>query len=704
MRWATQESKVYLNWLLGLNTNLIYHRFINNEIVKPSYSTIKGKTTFSLYKRKAYRNILTQHQYTWRDFTDCTKTRRGKCWTEWRDLYFYWVSPDWTAWVIFKAYQDASWRINCIVDITTPFCTCECGNNQFQKTTRARGIKKVSWYNWSIVRVNLGTEAEPNYVQRFVDDDWQTFTVWDYLYIKCWNSTALASAYNQVRTIATTNPDWTISLNAPFTWIIAPNELDGIEFEVYSEYGEVVLYPTCAGMMMLDPTNQHTSLVCWTSSVNSCIKSIIQNNWNILYLNSNGFLTYSQWWTNNLYFQSAQTLSLWPNVLWVANLKRNIIYFGNDFTWVVYPQTAQDGTTYYNQYSLSDTVWVRSPMSYYIDNEAMLMFANNKRLYTVTLVANWWSYELKLEDISDLFKWDLDLIDYWDEVYISKYNNEIRLHIIWKSIENLWGRTKMLIFDQDYKLYHIHTVCCSEVTKTCWDLFLWDWVFARCWFEDCWFPDENNNTIWTQFYDQVIEIFVWSNESNWTGVDLLRPKKVEYIKTSLWPSIITDSTMINYTQYRDCYMSEYSIRDFKTCSIDNWNKIAQWLEIEPDECMIDDLKECHNLARQCKGIEPQQEERVCKCPAEYKQNQDYCVCYKDNAYFLSPVHDIVTKPKPKRSKLVKVQWIAQNWDALYFEWMVMRIALMNYDDDYTNNLVENEKCCYTPCETKCIQK
>lgn len=258
-----------------------------------------------------------------------------------------------------------------------------------------------------------------------------------------------------------------------------------------------------------------------------------------------------------------------------------------------------------------------------------------------------------------------------------------------------------MIFDQDYKFYHIHTVCCSEITKTCWDLFLWNGIFARCWYEDCWYPDEDNNTIWTQYYDQIIEIFVWSNENNGTGIDLLRPKKVEYIKTSLWPSIITDSTMINYTHYRDCYISEYSIRDFKTCSIDNWNKIAQWDEIEPDQCMIDDLKECHNIKRWCNGIKQQQEEMICKCPTEYEPKQDYCVCYEDNAYFLNPVHDIVTKPKTKWAKLVKVQWIAQNWDALYFEWMVMRVALQNYDDDYTINLVENEKCCYAPCETKC---
>ena len=702
MKSNNKESKLFFNWLLSWNPNLVYDRFVNNDVVRPSYSKIKGKTAFSLRKRKAYRNIMTLIEYDWRESTDCVMTRRWKCWTEWRDLYFYMLSPDWQQASILKAYQESNWHINCVAELTKPFCACECWSWQFQKTAWARWVKKISWYKWKIIWVNLWTTEEPNRVQRFVDEDWQEFSPWDYLYIKCWDSTANASAFWQVREIIKVNTDWTISLSSPFLWIIAPYTLENIEFEVYEDYWEVILYPTCNGMMMINPYNQYTSSVCWTQSSTTCIKSIIQNNWNIMYLNDRWFLSYSQWWMNNLYFNASSTLSLWPQVINAVNFKRNVIYFWNDFTWVVYQNILQDWTITYNQYQLSETKWVRSNNSYMVDDDAFIMLSNDKRLYSVSLVANGQYFELRMEDISDLFRWDLDLIQPWDEVYISKYHNEIRIHIVWGIIQDIDNRTKMLIFDKDYKFYHIHTVCCDKITKSCWDLFLWSWIFARCWYEDCWFTNAEWEYEWWSYYDQIISLTLWTLENNWTWIDPLRPKKISYLKTLIWPSIITDSTSISYTVDRDCYKWQYQIRDFKNCFIDNWNKAYQWLEIEPDECIIDDLQECQNIKQPCLWIELQEEETVCRCPLEKKDKQDYCICYKDNSYFLSDTYSIVSKYETKRSTIISIEWRAWWWDDIYYQWMVWRVHLLDYDNDYNENVIENEKCCYDTCEKKCV--
>ena len=114
--------------------------------------------------------------------------------------------------------------------------------------------------------------------------------------------------------------------------------------------------------------------------------------------------------------------------------------------------------------------------------------------------------------MSDYVKWDLDLLTEDDEVSISSDEREMKIFI------TNGGGTKILIYDNDYSVRHIHKTCCASLTWYKETFFLWDGLYKYCWNTDCawlveWVDDENK-PIWKiapdqwTFFQQKLSAFI----------------------------------------------------------------------------------------------------------------------------------------------------------------------------------------------------
>lgn len=720
MFWNNITSQdIQINWKLAWKPNILYHKIINNDIVKSAYSDKKQATNFALNKRLAYKNVLANPDYIGWQFTDCTSVMRWKCEDEWRDIYRYAIDPSWESAQIFKSYRWIDWEENCISVplFDTPICRCKCQANNFIKllwpTWARRLLSNSQLYSSTGVQKNVPTSIW-SFQWRFYDDSfstrnfWTAVQTWDYIYAYCSSNSDWSWFAWQIRKIVWF--DWsTNEILTDVAWTLDANQLewDEITYSIFSDWWEIIVYPICSWLMSLHPDGSwYTILPVCNAETNpdNCIWSLQEHDWSIHYLDDKWWNRYWWIWYDIFYFSDNQIVSTPATTIWTVSFRDHLVYFWYDFIWAIFRSTFYNNADY-QSLKLSDNFWIRSRYSYLVDDNSFLMVTSWKRLKSISVIQSWWEPQIKIDDVTDFFNGDLDKLNKWDEVYMSKVWSEIRIHIVWRELDDwdkiTWRRTKMLILDTEYWLYHIHTVCCAEITRYCWWKYLWWWIYDRCWYQDCWYPNEYWITTWMSRYDQIIACFIWDNQNNNLWFDLFNPKKISYTKTMLWPSILTnDNTSLTYTQYRNWYKSKYILNEFENIKwVSDWNKVFAWEVIEPDECIIDDLLDCQNIDNECKYwmLDTRWPDR-CNCEWEIMPQDDYCVCYNNKWYFLSNVYPVESKRESKRCDLIEIEWRSSMWDRMNFNGFVSRVSIGQITDDiYDDNTLENEDCCVKKC-------
>ena len=736
MFWTNiKETEVIVSWKLAWKINQVYDKIVNNDIVWPAYLDWRSAGTFWLDKRKAYLNILANEDYSWREFTDLEAIRVWKCDDEWYHLYFYAVSPWWEDAQIIKSFLEPNGDMSCISQpiFDKPFCHCKCQANNFIKVNWPRGRKRIlpnwSTKSWTWVQINHLYTSTNEQEWRFADAFWSSansawnfwvdVNIWDYIYVYCsWSEVTNAIAWQVRKIIWYDSTTKELILDLP--WNLTTNitaiqqEWDEAEYVIFSEWWETLVYATCSWLKSIHPDEWfHEVLpICWAETIwDTCITSLNYHNWRIHYINDKWWNVFSEKWYNQFAFDATNSVPLPPSTLNWVSFRNHIVYFWRDFTWAIYPVTADNSV--YASYNVSDSIWLWNEWSYFVDENALLVVNSDKRFKAVSIVQNWSSVPyLQTQDITEYFSWDLDALQYWDKVYINKVWTEIRIHIIWREVSD-WIittglRTKILILDTEYWVYHQHHICNAEVKKYLWYwLYWWTWVFARCWYMDWWRPDEYWTPQGSLFYTQYISIVLGDNNNSAFNFDSFSPKKLLYTKTMLWPSILTDWwSEMNYIQWRNWYKATYTIQDRENIEwINYWNKLFAWEEIEVTDCMIDDLLECQNIEDPCKyWVWDEYGDKYCNCPSEKKRLDDYCICYKDKSYFLSRLYPVENKKETKYSDIIKIEWKSTWWDRMYFMWFVSQLRIGQLTDDiYDNNTLSNNDCCAKKClPTKCI--
>ena len=730
-----QSQDIIVSWKLAGKINTIYHDIVNNDIIKPSYSDVSRPDTFWLIKRKAYKNILANSDYSWWEFTDVNSIPVGKCWDQWNNLFFYVVSPWRTEAQILKAFESSNWDINCISQpiFDKPFCHCEC---------QASNFIKVKWPRWDRRTLPNGTIKSENWIQinklitsineqegRFGDNWWTADYVswnfwtdvkaWDYIYVYCSENNSDSAISWQIRKII-----WYDSVNKQLILDYPRNLVNNVtsiqqiwydaEYMIFSEWWEVLVYATCNWLKIIHPDESwyNISSICSSEVTwDTCITSLNYHNGQIHYTNDRWRDVYSEKWYNQFAFESNNFASVPASSFNQVSFRNHLVYFGSNFTGVLYP--TQSNSEVYASVSLSDTVWLWSKDSFFADENALMVINSDKRLKAISIQqTNWTDPQLITQDITEYFNWDLDRLKKWDKVYISKVWTELRIHIIGRQLDDwaisTWDRTKILILDTHFWVYHKHTVCNAEVTKYLWHwLYWWSGIFTRCGYQDWWFPSDLWVTTSTNYYTQLISTFLWDNWNNSVAFDTFNPKKLKYLKTMLWPSILTDGdSEVRYISYRNWYKAKRVMQDRENIKwIDDQNKIKQWLTVEIDECTYDDLLENQNIEDECEyGLWDINKETLCNCPTEIEEKDDYCVCYKDRWYFLSNIYPVEIKEQTKLSDLIKVEWRATMWNIMYFMWFMAQLEVwQSIDDIYDNNTLENIDCKIKSCNNKkCI--
>jgi hypothetical protein len=719
---------------LSGNINSIYQDIINNDIVKPSYSDFSRPETFGLVKRRAYKNIFANWDFAQYRITDMAFIPMWNCWEDGYTLYFYTVSPDNTEFRIFKVPMTVEGQIYCIntfINEIATTCHCPCQADNFIKVKWPRGERRPIPDGWGDITSNNGvqvnrTNTTTNITEgRFGEGTYGTFeprvagvnyNIWDYVYVYCitWLDDPTKGIAGQVRQII--GYDWaTNELILDFPRNLTPDNVlstalstgYAASYSVFSEWWEVLVFASCEWLYSLHPVEDEEAIlpICDSNTTNdACITTLNYHNGQIHYTNDRGRDVYSETGQNQFAFEGTNVSPVPNAILNQVSFRNHLVYFSYSTIWVLYPTTSNNEA--YASVWVSETVGLWSRYSFVADDNQLLIVTNQRRLKALSIIQNKDSQpEIKLEDITSYFNGELDNLEFGDQVYINKVGKELRIHIVGRQTaddnETIEKRTKILILDTEYNVYHKHTVCNWEVTT-----YLGYWlyggsgVFSRCGYEDGGMPDEEWDMVGTKYYTQTISTILGQNWFPALEFNTFNPKRLKYLKTMLWPSILTNwDSEVKYISNRNGMKPERVMNDWENITwIDAWNRIKAGEQIPVSLCFTDDLQECETLNDSCpNGIEPEPEPTICNCPTEYKNQSNYCNCYVNPWYFLADIYPLEIKRITNFAETIKVEWNAKQGNSMYFMWFAALVEKGQIIDDvYDNNNLENENCCARP--------
>ena len=688
------------NWTFSWKVNSVYHEIINCEIIAPQYSNKKKPWHFAVKKRKWYRKL--NADLRWYNVTDVEKIYRWWCNSGDYDLFFYTLSRDGTKYDIRRAVNtDCEADPNSISN----WCACACWFNKFMRTKHVSGDPRIitttsnsRYATWVIYNKTYTTSWLVEW--RWYVDSWTwkqiiNFETWNPTQdfdIKTWDYVFSVTTWEAKRITYYDAVNKEIVVDTPWTWLDNTAKKDNVSLQVYPTRWDVLVFADCGWAKILHPTWKAADpYINDFQYINGkCISSItdVNGQWN--FLTSEWFNIY--WWAGLNVAQFAWSAIVGSSVETAVKFRKfNVFLWRNDIkvgtislSWTTYINSIED---------ISDGVWIWSKNAYTIFQNSFYMVGNNKRLYALSIGrdANW--YALELKDMSEYVKGDLDILTNEDKVSISADEREMKIYI------TNGNSTKILIYDNDYSVWHIHKSCCASITWYKEWYYLGDWLYKYCWDMDCaWIAEwvnEDGDPIWEidssqwYFFQQKLSAFIWDNEPNWFKFNPYQAKKLDWLKMSLWHSIINDeSTYLKITSHKSWYKNEYLITNRDRIKwVKDVSDISAWVDVSIDPCVLEDLKECNIIKHNCEWAWYIPKERVhCDCPDELTPVGDYCICYDDKWYFLSDVYNIFFKPDVAISDLFLVEWVANDGDSINTTWWIAWLQMNNVEDHNKDNL------------------
>lgn len=678
-----QENKTYtyFNWTLTWPINQVFDQIINCDVTRPSYSKKKRPSHFALNKRKWYKKLSVWVGDFW--VSDIKVIPGSSCW--WIDdkTFIYMLSPSRTE------YEIWLWPNNCEFEATkiTEWDACSCWYNQFTEVEYAIWTPKIvsgnvfaDWVQSSVVVTNYDFGVTGGPVQwRLSVNDWTLRTInygtwstqvniWDYVVIRTgrasWQGKRV-TGYDVARKelILDTPWSWFESGTLTYTWWTA---------SIYPKWWTTLLYADATWPRVLNVDVISTTETIQTISLNiienKCIADITVSSWIWNFMTSEWFVVFGNAWLDVAYFAGSE-------LVWEQFNQMIAFRWYNVFTsprlikaWIV---TAVSNAYNQNLYDLSTDIGMWSVNAYAQFKNSLYILWSNKRLYAASIV---WSGstnidpKLELQNMSEAIVWELDLLEPGDSVTLSADEKQLKIFI------NRSWKTKVLIYESDYWFWHTHLISNWSITKYSEWYYIWDWLYRYCGITDWPITD-------AKFYEQVISATLGENEPNWMSLNSFQDKKLDFIKSWVWPSILNE-----WSSRMDIEVNRWSHKS--TTSFDQWNKIERvkhyndifaWVPTEPSECITYWLTSCETIENQFDWSINKDEtfwwqsslvkSNQCQCSQEFNEKSDFVDWYDSKAYYLSDYYNIFTSTQElKQATLFKIIYVIGWWDRLRFNW------------------------------------
>lgn len=487
-------------------------------------------------------------------------------------------------------------------------------------------------------------------------------------------------------------------------------------YAIFPEWGEVVSYATCNWIKTIhalhkdrDPSTwevdedfeAYTTTSCSWFDSDTCIYSINEFNSRINMLWSTGY-NMSWWLSYNKFMFSVD------NINYVGTDKVSQVVFRNFL--VSFSETDMAVVVYdanWNSFSywLDNSIWLFSRESFTVFQNSLYIIGNDKRLYACDIVSQWqWAwYQLNLTDQSQQIRWELDMLNYWDDVYIS--NDWNKMYIIINNKYNYRDtdnqKTKVLIYNRDYNRWVTHNVCNFIMThKKLW-YFVWNSLYWYSSNRD-WDSKYSKDREQWDYYNAYIDAYIGENEdgSNWR-MNTLSLKAPKWAKILLWKWIYTDhSTNFIVDYWTHWWQQQYQVNTVEHIDwIKDNNTIYLWWEVTPWDCSLSLLAECSNVIRECSMSEKKENStrQWRYCYSEDEIHNDNCVCIDDKAFALSDIYNVFIKlDHLKSSELFKIRLTSNWWDRMTFWWMMVSMIVNDpsvHYQDWEDLLNDWTECC-----------
>jgi hypothetical protein len=736
------NSLKYWNGMLSQWTANGYYSVVNFDIVAPTYSWYGQKqrnTSFYYKKRKWYNDVLPlAYSIAYRDWdiSDIVTLNDSTC-SEWQCVnYIMLVNRRSGKMKILiqdcndcEIIHDLCWTNWLDVDFCDE-CFCDCQYDRFLKTDFVKWTPRIV-HEWSFpiywVQENWANGTVGYFYDSFFNWLIPSIQVWDWIYVygspnRTWD--AVCGQARQVVWIErSTNPSDPSKYILNAVWTNLPdNKWINWEYAVYPERWDVLVYPTCDWLKTIHAIQWQRNLdthdvvenniadvttACSWFSWDTCIYWVNEYWRKINILWSKWYNIF--WWLSYDKFNfSADNLNyVWEDKLSQVVFRNFLVQFGKDNMNVIVYNT--DWVSF--SYKLDGSLWIFSKTAFVTFQNSLYIIGSDKRMYAVDITSNWMNwYMLNLTDQSQQIKWDLELLQEWDEVNMSADGKHLYIFINNKSsiFNSSNTKTRILKYYRDYNRWVTHDICCAVINRhTNW-YFLWDSLFVQYINEttamytpyDC--IGYNPSAPWDWSYiNAYIEAFIWENEDWQTQFTTLAYKQIKWLKILLWKGIYTDwASKVVVDYWNHWYKQQYVIDKFEHIDrIDKNNKLRQWEEITPDECALELLAECTNVVRPCQWQpDANREYQQGKwCRPEAITTMDNCQCLDDVWFELSDVYNVfIDLQHLKKSELYKIKIMSTGWDEMVFGWMVAWVDtfdIATHDWENLDVLNNGDDCC-----------
>lgn len=695
-----QENKAYtyFNWTLTWPVNQVFDQIINCDITRPSYAKKKRPSHFALKKRKWYKKLSVWVSNFW--VSDVKVIPWSSCWWSSDKTYLYLLSQDKTQ------YEIWLWPSQCDFEATKIFewVACACWYNKFTEVEYAIWTPKIvssnSFSNWiqsSVTSLNYDFWNTTWPVQwRLSVNDWTLrdinygtwstqVNIWDYIVVRTWRTSWQAK---RVTWYDTTRKE--LILDTPWSWFETwTNSYGWCTISIYPKWWTTLLFADALWPKILNvwvtsstPTIQIISL---NIIENKCISDITVSSWIRNFLTSEWYVVFGNAWLNVAYYA-------WSELVWEQFNQMISFKWYNVFTWrrtiKAWVVTTVDNWYNQNLYNLASDIWMFSLNAYSQFKNSLYILWSNKRLYAASISWSWSTNvdpKLELTNMSEAIVWELDLLESSDSV--SLYADEKTLKIF---INSIW-KTKILIYESDYWFWHIHKVLNWSIQWYSEWYYIWDWLYQYCWIKDGWTID------WV-FYTQEISSILGENEPNWMSFNSFQDKKLDFIKTNIWPSILNEwSSKILIEVNRNSHKSEVSYNQRNKIEwIKHYNDIFAWIPTQPNSCILHWLTSCETVVNNFSWSINKDEtfwwqsslirNDLCQCSQEFKEKSDLVDWYDSKAYYLADAYNVFTSTQElMQASLFRVRYIIWQWDRMWFNWFFAWVLPVAIEDNNWDN-------------------
>ena len=350
-------------------------------------------------------------------------------------------------------------------------------------------------------------------------------------------------------------------------------------------------------------------------------------------------------------------------------------------------------------YNLTNDIGIYNKWAASVFDNWLFFVWSDKRVYWASInSAGNGIFDLQLEDITLNVMWHMDRLQEWDEVYMDSYSDRLYIFINWRHTTDSFytGKTKILIYDKTYKQRLVHTLCWDVINWIRCGKFIWDDVYQYCWRDWDWDP-------WFgTWYDAVATAVLYRNnqnswqDSSWITLDMFRRHKILNMIVLLARSRYSSDTYIDVTKY-DKIASRYQYQMKEDEITEMWNDIRNCNEPRIPKCLTSSLSKCANTNNDCEWSGHNCEVKENDCCEKPRVFDDYCICYDDAGYEVSPIHKYKLTFNESYADYWKISLVS-SWDNVAYFWgfMVGTETQSSFDADVdefsTWECVQEKKC------------